>query len=467
MSIRSLALVLAAALAGVPAFAQAPTQAAPKELPPAPAPSRPFQLASRTHYVLANGLQVNLLQYGTVPKVSIEIDEDAGKVNEDPHHIDLSAIAAELTGEGTTTRSGEQIARQAGDMGSSLSIQGDEYQSSFSMDVLSGSAAEAVSLLADVIEHPAFPAKDLERLRADHLRSRATSLANPGFLARQRFAEVMYGDQAYGRLLPTEAMLKSYTLDDVRGFYTANYGAQRTSIYVVGRFDDKAVRAAIDKSFGGWPRGPAAQSPVQTAGSGPKFAFVDQPGAAQSNVIFGIAVADVTSPDTTQLQVMNSLLGGSFGSRITSNIREQKGYTYSPRSGLSQGYGTNVWAENAAITTASTGPAIDEIVKEIKRLQDAPPTAAELGGIQRYEDGVFVLRNSSRQGILNNLSFVDFHHLSDDYLTGYVQRVDAVTPEQVQAMAKKYLDTAKMSLVVVGDPAIVKPQLSAYSGAAK
>jgi len=352
-------------------------------------------------------------------------------------------------------------------MGSSLSIQGDEYQSSFSMDVLSGSAAEAVSLLADVIEHPAFPAKDLERLRADHLRSRATSLANPGFLARQRFAEVMYGDQAYGRLLPTEAMLKSYTLDDVRGFYTANYGAQRTSIYVVGRFDDKAVRAAIDKSFGGWPRGPAAQSPVQTAGSGPKFAFVDQPGAAQSNVIFGIAVADVTSPDTTQLQVMNSLLGGSFGSRITSNIREQKGYTYSPRSGLSQGYGTNVWAENAAITTASTGPAIDEIVKEIKRLQDAPPTAAELGGIQRYEDGVFVLRNSSRQGILNNLSFVDFHHLSDDYLTGYVQRVDAVTPEQVQAMAKKYLDTAKMSLVVVGDPAIVKPQLSAYSGAAK
>jgi len=467
MAIRPLTLVALAALAGISGLAQTATPAPPKEQPPSPAPARPFQLASRTHYVLANGLRVNLLEYGTVPKVSIEIEEDAGKVNEDPQHIDLSAIAAELAGEGTTSRSGEEIARQAGDMGSSLSIDAGEYQSSFSMDVLSGSASEAVSLLADVIEHPAFPAKDLERLRADHLRSRATSLANPGFLARQRFAEVMYGDQAYGRLLPTEAMLKSYTLDDVRGFYAANYGAQRTSIYVVGRFDERAVRAAIDKSFSGWARGPAAQSPVQTAATGPKFAFVDQPGAAQSNVIVGIAVADVTSPDTTQLQVMNSLLGGSFGSRITSNIREQKGYTYSPRSSLSQGYGTNVWAENAAITTASTGPAIDEIVKEIKRLQDAPPTAAELGGIQRYEDGVFVLRNSSRQGILFNLSFVDFHQLSDDYLTGYVGRVDAVTPEQVQAMAKKYLDTGKMSLVVVGDPAIVKPQLGAYSGAAK
>ncbi len=465
-------LILVATLAHCSGFvvavsAQTPANTPAKEQPPAPAPARPFQLAPRTHYVLPNGMQVNLLQYGTVPKVSIEIDEAAGKVNEDPQHIDLSAIMAELMAEGTTKHTGEELARQAGDMGSSLSIQGGVYQSTFSIDVLSASAAEAISLLAEVIEQPAFPDKDLERLRADHLRSRATSLANPGFLSRQAFAQVMYGDQAYGRLLPTETMLKSYTLDDIRSFYAANYGSQRTAIYVVGRFDEKAVRVAIDKSFRGWTRGPAPQMPVQTAASGVHFAFVDQPGAAQSNVIYGIAVPDVTSPDATQLAVMNSLLGGSFGSRITSNIREQKGYTYSPRSSLSQGYGTNVWAENAAITTVSTGPAIQEIVKEIKRLQDAPPTAAELGGIQRYEDGVFVLRNSSRGGILANLSFVDFHRLSDDYLTGYVQRVDAITPEQVQDMAKKYLNTDAMALVVVGDPAIVKPQLSGFAAGAK
>ena len=463
MLVRSLALALCGGFSGVAVLAQVPA----KEQPPAPGSARPFELAPRTHYVLANGMQVNLLQYGTTPKVSIEIDEMAGKVNEDPQHVDLSAITAKLTAEGTTTHTGEELARRAGDMGSSLSIQGGTYQSSFSIDVLSGSATEAINLLAEVIEQPAFPAKDLERLRADYLRSRATSLADPGFLAGQRFAQVMYGDQAYGRLLPTEAMLKSYTLADVRGFYAANYGAQRTSIFVVGRFDEKAVRAAIDKSFGNWMKGAAPQTPVQTAATGAHFAFVDQPGAAQSNVIYGIAVPDVASPDATQLTVMNSLLGGSFGSRITANIREQKGYTYSPYSTLSQGYRTNVWAENAAITTVSTGPAIDEIVKEIKRLRDAPPTTAEVSGIQRYEDGVFVLRNSSRGGILSNLSFVDFHHLSDDYLTGYVQRVDAVTPEQVQAMAKKYLITEAMSLVVVGDPAIVKPQLSGLTAAAK
>jgi zinc protease len=463
MVARLLALTFCAALYNLPAAAQQP----PKEQPPAAAPASSFHLAQRTHYVLSNGIQVNLLQFGSVPKVTILIEEAAGKVNEDPQHVDLSAITAELMAEGTSTHSGEEVARLAGDMGSQLSIHADTYQSEFSMDVLNQNAADAIALLADVIEHPAFPEKDLERLRADHLRSRATSLANPAFLARQKFAQVMYGDQPYGRLLPTEAMLKGYTLADVHGFYAANYGAQRASIYVVGRFDEKAVKKAIEASFGGWSKGPAVQMPVQTAAEGAHFAFVDQPGAAQSNVIFGLPVADVRSPDTTPLDVMNSLLGGSFGSRITANIREQKGYTYSPRSSLSQGYGTNIWAENAAITTTATGPAIQEIVKEIKLLQSAPPTVDELGGIQRYEDGVFILRNSSRLGILANLTFVDFHHLSDEYLTGYVQRVNAVTPGQVQAMAVKYLHPGAMTLVVVGDPAIAKPQLSEFATPAK
>jgi zinc protease len=277
MTARLLAFTFCAALCNIPAAAQQP----PKEQPPAAAPASSFHLAQRTHYVLGNGVQVNLLQFGSVPKVTVLIEEAAGKVNEDPQHVDLSAITAELMAEGTSTHSGEELARLAGDMGSQLSIHADSYQSEFSMDVLNQNAADAIALLADVIEHPAFPEKDLERLRADHLRARATSLANPAFLARQKFAQVMYGDQPYGRLLPTEAMLKSYTLADVRGFYAANYGAQRASIYVVGRFDEKAVKKAIEASFAGWSKGPAVLMPVQTAAEGAHFAFVDQPGAKQ------------------------------------------------------------------------------------------------------------------------------------------------------------------------------------------
>ncbi len=446
------------------ACAVAHSQAPAKQPPPAPGPARPFALPQRTRYTLPNGLQVNLLQYGTVPKAIIEVSEAAGKVNEDPKQVDLSAITAELLGEGTVKLGGDEIARKAGDMGGSLDISGDVYRSTFSIDVLSSHAADAIGLLADVLQHPAFPLKDFDRLRADHLRARETSLAEPAFLAEQQFAKVMYGDQPYGRLLPTEEMLKSYTLDDARAFYKKNYGARRTTIYVVGKFDEASVRAAIEKQFSGWAEGQAAQYPVQTAATGTHFVFVDQPQAAQSNVIYGLPVADVSSPDWIPLVVMDSLLGGSFGSRITANIREQKGYTYSPYSTMSRDYKTNIWAENAAITTSATGPAITEINKEIVRLQGAPPANTELAGIQRYLSGVFVLRNSTRSGILNNLIFVDFHGLGDDYLTGYVGRVNAVTPEQVQAVAQKYLNTSAMSLVVVGDPTVAKPQLNGFAG---
>ena len=200
MVARLLAFTFCAALCNLPTAAQQPQP--PKEQPPAAAPASSFHLAQRTHYVLSNGIQVNLLQFGSVPKVTILIEEAAGKVNEDPQHVDLSAITAELMAEGTSTHSGEEVARLAGDMGSQLSIHADTYQSEFSMDVLNQNAADAIALLADVIQHPAFPEKDLERLRADHLRSRATSLANPAFLARQKFAQVMYGDQPLWPVAP-------------------------------------------------------------------------------------------------------------------------------------------------------------------------------------------------------------------------------------------------------------------------
>jgi zinc protease len=433
-----------------------------KQLPPEPAVDRPFHVTARTHYVLANGMQVNLLRFGSVPKVSIEIDVAAGRVNEDSKQIDISAITAELMGQGTLTRSGDELALAAGDMGASLSITSGSYQSKFSLDVLSESGAGAISLLADVIRHPSFPAKEFERLRSDHLRTCETSLANPGFLARKKFAEIMYGAQADGRVLPTPEMLRGYTLEDVRRYYKQNYGAQRTAIYVVGNFEERKVREAVDEQFGNWLRGPAPDMRVQTVNRGQQFAFVDQTGATQSNVIYGIAVPDIRSPDATSLDVMNTLLGGSFGSRITANIREQHGYSYSPRSTLSQGYGSNIWSESAAITTSATGPAIQEISKEILRLQATPPTSVEVRDIERYKNGVFILGNSSRRGVLNNLSFVDFHHLGDDYLTGYVSRVQAVTPKQIQDVARKYLNTGSMTLVVVGDRAIAMPQLGSF-----
>jgi predicted Zn-dependent peptidase len=162
---------------------------------------------------------------------------------------------------------------------------------------------------------------------------------------------------------------------------------------------------------------------------------------------------------------MDSLLGGSFNSRITSNIRENKGYTYSPRSAVYTRYRDAHWVETADVTTNVTGPSLKEIVYEINRLRTEPPTIAELKGIQEYLSGIFVLRNSSRQGIINQLNFVELQGLGDQWLQSYLQKVNAVTPEQVSAVAKKYLAPDQMKIVVVGDKEKIAEQVRPYETA--
>jgi predicted Zn-dependent peptidase len=156
------------------------------------------------------------------------------------------------------------------------------------------------------------------------------------------------------------------------------------------------------------------------------------------------------------------LLGGAFGSRITTNIREDKGYTYSPFSFIDAKQRSAEWTESADVTTKVTGASLKEIFAEIERLQKEAPPLEELRGIQNNLAGVFVLQNSSRSGVAGQLAFVDLHGLGDDYLTGYVRHVLAVTPDQVQRMTQLYLRPERMQLVIVGDKKVVQEQLAPW-----
>jgi predicted Zn-dependent peptidase len=181
--------------------------------------------------------------------------------------------------------------------------------------------------------------------------------------------------------------------------------------------------------------------------------------------MMGLPVADATNPDNVRLAVMNSLLGGSFGSRITANIREQKGYTYSPFSEVSRRYHDAYWAQHADVTTKFTGASIKEILSEIDRLQKEPPSAAELKGIETYISGLFVIQNSSRGALIAQLQYVDLQGLGDDYLKTFVQKVNEVTPDDVEQMAKKYIKPDEMTIVVVGDKAKISEELKPFEPA--
>jgi predicted Zn-dependent peptidase len=436
--------------------------AAAQQTPPAPGTPHPFEVPEARELTLPNGLAVTLVPYGDVPKATVQLIVRVGNVDEGPQQVWLADVTADLMQEGTTSRSGEQIAEDAARMGGALSVAVGANQTTVGGSALTEFVPEMVRLVADVAMHPAFPTEPLERIRGDRLRQLSIERSQPQSLAVEKFRSVLYPSHPYGRIYPTAEMLQSYTVEQARAFHDANFEAARAHLYIAGRFDAAGVESAIRSAFGGWESGTPASQPVPTPTSQRAIYLVDKPGAVQSTIYMGLPVVDPSSPDYVALQVTNALLGGSFASRITSNIREQKGYTYSPVSTISARYRDAYWAEVADVTTNVTGPSLKEIFYEIDRLRAEPPSAEELRGIQNYLAGTFVLQNSSRGGIIGQLAFLDLHGLDRDWLATYVQRVYAVTPADVQRIARTYIDPSRMTIVVVGDRSQIAEQLAAY-----
>lgn len=459
-------ITLAMLLAATGAFAQTATitttTPTARQAPPEPGTPRDFTIPEIRRFALPNGLQVRFVQYGSVPKATIRLVTQTGNIDEQASETWLADVTGAMMEQGTATRSAEQIARDVAMMGGALDVNVGVNQTTIGTDVFSESAVDAIALVADIARNPRFPETELARIRTDLARNLAIQRSQPGPIAAEKFSQVLFGDHPYGRLYPSEQQLQSYTLEQVRTFHDRNFGAARSFVYVVGKFDPSAVESAIRRSLSDWKAGNAATTPTITPTARRAVYLIDRPGAVQSTVYIGLPIADATAPDYLPITVMNALLGGAFSSRITSNIREQKGYTYSPSSAVTSRLGAAAWAEVADVTTNVTGASIKEILYEIDRLRAEPPTAAELRGIQNYLAGTFVLRNSSRPGIAAQLAFLDLYRLSEDYLRNYVQRVYALTPADIQRMARTYVDPSKLAIVVVGDRAQVAEQLRPY-----
>jgi predicted Zn-dependent peptidase len=432
------------------------------EQPPAAGTPRDFRLAPRQTVTLPNGLKLSMVRYGAIPKVAVSIQVQSGAIDEGPQEVQLSVLTADLLLEGTASRSGPEISSQAADLGSTLSTAAGTDAITIGGEALSEYAERFMALAADVVLHPRFAEADVARIKGNEVRNNAIALAEAGEQARQEFRKLVFGDHPYARIYATAASLQGYTTAQVRGFYAKNFGARRTHIYVSGVFDPEAVERAVRAAFSTWGSGsaPTANPPTPTAKR--QVQLLDRPGAVQSTVWVGLPVVDPTNPDWIRLNVTDALLGGAFGSRITRNIREDKGYTYSPFSFIWARPKTALWIEQADVTTAVTGASLKVIFSEIGRVRREAPPPAELTGIKNNLIGIFVIRNSSRRGVLGQLQFVDQHGLGDSYLANYVRGVLAVNPEDVRQTSDRYLDPGKMSIAIVGDRKTVDQQVEPY-----
>jgi predicted Zn-dependent peptidase len=438
-----------------------------KQAPPEGGKPRDFKLPENKSAELKNGLTTTMVQYGAIPKVDISVIIKTGNVHEGPNEVWLADLTGEMMKEGTTSKNFKTIAHEVAGMGGQVNISTGPNQMTVSGSVLSEFAPDLVQILADIVRNPAFPPSEIERLRNDLKRQLTVQKNVPQNQANAKFRSIIYKDHPYGKIFPTEEMLDSYTLDKVKAFYDKNIGAKRTVVYAVGKFDESKVRKAVEDAFGEWREGPGVDYPVASPIKTNEVAMIDRPNAPQTTIMLGLPTIDPSHPDYLPLTVANSLLGGSFGSRITSNIREDKGYTYSPVSTINAGYRVATWYEQADVTTEHTGASLQEISKEIKRLQKEAPSVEELEGIQNYVAGVFVLQNSTPQGIISQLNFIDFHGLDKSYLTDRVKNIYSITPEKVKQLAGQYFKYEDMTLVLVGDKKQLEKQIKSHQEALK
>jgi len=414
-------------------------------------------------YRLSDGMRVVLVERHEVPLVSLELQVRGGASAQSPEEAGLAALTADMLDEGTRSRSALQIADAVDLLGASLSSTAGYDASSVRLSVLRPRFDEALTILADVVVNPTFPSSELERVKRERLGRVIQRSDQPAALADDAFARVLYGpEHPYGEpLLGTSKTLEALTRDDVVAFHRERYAPGRTTLVVVGDVTREALDSLLATAFTGWSgRGrdvpaPAARRDI----SGRHIYIVDRPGSAQSEIRVGrIAVARSTD-EYYPLVVLNTVLGGSFTSRLNQKLREEKGYTYGARSYFDMRRGPGPFEASAAVATAVTDSAILEFVREIDRIRDEPVPEDELARARNYLALRLPQRFESDDDVVRMLSGLVRYDVAPDFYSDYVSDVLAVTTGDVRRAADDELGSHDMAIVVAGDRAAIEEPL--------
>ena len=429
-----------------------------KEAPPTGGEPKNFSLPATETMTLDNGLKVTFIPYGTTPKVTLQLRTNTGNID-DGEHVWLSDISYEMLRQGTKNKTAKELAEAVASMGGAIDSSVGMDSSYLGMSVLSEFADDAANVIADLALNANFAESDLERIKSDTQRRLSVSKSSPASIATEAFYKSIYGNHPYGKFYPTSESIDAISAKDTASFISTNLVPNRSHLYVSGVFDKNKVASAVESAFSEWKKGDIPERKTIITQAGPSLTMLERKEAPQSTIRLGLATIAPSHPDYMGLNVMNTLLGGAFSSRITSNIREDKGYTYSPNSSVVTRVGSGLWYQGADVTAEATGASLHEIIKEINLLAKEAPGKEELTGIKNYMAGIFVLRNSSRSAIISQLAFIELHGLDKGYLEDYVKNVYAVSTEDISNVTKKYLNVGNMHLTVVGDTETVAPQL--------
>ncbi len=431
-------------------FAQAPDRSKPPELGPPPA----LKVPAIQHLKLSNGIPVTLIEKHQVPLVDLVLQIKAGTAMDPADKVGLASLTLAMLDEGAGTRTALQIADEIDFLGASLSTGASFHTSTVSLHAPLARMEGALIIMADVALRPIFPNEELERQRKQRLTSLAQAHDNPNTIASVLFNRILFSEQhPYGqRTGGVEKTLRAFTAQDLKNFHAAHFVANNAQLIVVGAVTAKAVLSKLEAAFGKWQTGktstPTWVEAKQVADR--QIYLVDKPDAAQSVIRLGRLGVPRMTPDYYAITVMNTILGGSFTSRLNQNLREQHGYAYGAGSGFGFNQLPGAFTAAASVQTDATDKALVEFMKELNGIR-GEITDEEMTRAKNYEALSYPGNFQTSGQIAGELSELVTYGLPDTYFNSYVIDVLAVTKEQAQAAAKKYIESEKIAIIVVGD----------------
>lgn len=429
---------------------------------PVPGPPPELRVPPQRHFQLTNGLRVRLVEYRRLPIVALHLVIDAGAVHDAPGQAGLASLTAGMLTEGTKRRSATKISDDLGFLGASLGAGAGFDSASLSASTLTRNLDGLLEIFADVLVHPTFPAADFARVQDQRLVALVQQRDQPGAVAAKAFARLYWGDHPYGHwLMGTEESLKTLKPRDLVRFHAARWKPRGSELVVVGDVSEAELGPKLEAALAAWKGSvPPAAAPAVARPAPARTVLIPKRGASpQAFVMMGMPGFQRSSPDYVAAEVAFQVLGSGPTSRLWRNLREKEGYTYGlyARPEARKLGGTSFIV--GSVKSEVTGLALKAILAEVADLRDRPVPEAELAvarnGLLLSLPGDF----ATVAGIAGKLAEEVVHGLPDDYWDGYAKQLPLVTAADVQAVAMKYLDPAKLTAVMVCDPAAVKPQL--------
>jgi zinc protease len=462
---RSLLLCVLCGSALVHVSAQAPPD---RSRPPALAQTPQLDLPSIQKRALSNGVPVWLVESHEVPIVQVNVVVRAGAGDDPVGKFGTASLTSAMLDEGAGTRSALELADAVEFLGASLTPTSSFDSSAVRLNVPVERLRDALPLLADVTLRPTLPAKELERLRQERLTSFLQARDDPASIAPMAFSRIVFGGMhRYGTgMVGTEASLKRLSTADLSAFHATYYQPAHAVLVVVGDATPDTILPDLERHFGSWKNsGPPARGvAISTAPqvSGRQIYLVDKPGAEQSQIRIGWVGVPRSTPDYFPLLVLNTILGGSFTSRLNQNLREEHGYAYGASSGFDMRLSAGPFVAAAGVQTDKTAESVREFFNELTAMVE-PIGADEIAKAKNYIALGFPAEFESSGDLSRRLEELILYQLPDDYFERYIANVQAVTAAAVQNAAKTYIQPSHSAVVIVGDRRTIESGIRALN----